>query len=175
MSDTQKYLLDTDVLVASRRIHYQPGFCQAFWSWVDAGFSNEVLFSIDKVKDEIANGHESDPLSEWAKQAKLKSFFLSTKGVAAKWAEIATWAQNRVPEYSNGAKNKFLSASGADAWLIAFAAANPGYTVVTNEVPAPESKNDIKLPDAAKALGVRTINLIQLLQTHAHNNFTFRA
>jgi hypothetical protein len=167
------YLLDTDVLVASNRIHYHPDFCQLFWDWLDTGHGKGQFFSLDKVKDELEGGKDDDLLKQWCKRPQLKSFFQSSKAHASKWQQIANWANTRDPKFTPGALAKFLDIKSADAWLIAYAAANPGWTIVTNEVSAPESRKDVKLPDAATALGVKTIPLSRLLQIHAKNNFTF--
>jgi hypothetical protein len=166
-----QYLLDTDVLVASKRLHYHPDFCQLFWDWIDAGHTGHSFYSIDRVKDELLIGNEQDLLRQWCKRVHLSDFFLPTRDATPKWAELANWAQSKA--YLPAAISKFLSAKSADAWLIAYAALTPGWTIVTNEVAAPQSRKDIKLPDAAAALGVRTVNLSQLLRTHAKSNFTF--
>ncbi len=174
MSAKKLYLIDTDVLVVSSRIHYDPGFCKAFWDWIDVGFDSGMFFSIDKVKDELSSGHEDDVLKQWSKRTKLKNFFLPTKVATSKWADIANWAQTKTPEYLPAAKAKFLNVKSADAWLVAYSAHHSNFEIVTNERAEPNSRKDIKLPDAAKAQGVVAINLAQLLKTHAFNNFTFR-
>lgn len=173
MNAKKRYLLDTDVLVVSSRIHYDPGFCKAFWDWIDVGFNSGVFFSIDKVKDELSSGQE-DVLSQWSKRSNLKNFFLPTKAATSKWADISNWAETKTPAYLPAAKAKFLNAKSADAWLIAHSAYQSNFEIVTNERAEPNSRKDIKLPDAAKAQGVNAINLTQLLKKHAHNNFTFR-
>ncbi len=174
MSDKKRYLIDTDVLVVSSRIHYDPGFCKAFWDWIDVGFNSGMFFSIDRVKDELSSGHDEDVLNQWCKRPKLKNFFLSTKAATAKWANISNWAQTKKPDYLPAAKAKFLNVKSADAWLIAYSAYQTKFEIVTNERAEPNSRKDIKLPDAAKAQGINSINLAQLLKKHAHNNFTFR-
>lgn len=173
MSAKKRYLLDTDVLVVSSRIHYDPGFCKAFWDWIDVGFNSGVFFSIDKVKDELSSDQE-DFLSQWRKRSTLKNFFLPTKSSISKWADISNWAETKTPTYLPDAKAKFLNVKSADAWLIAYSAHQSNFEIVTNERAEPNSRKDIKLPDAAKAQGVDAINLAQLLKKHAHNNFTFR-
>ena len=60
---------------------------------------------------------------------------------------------------------KFIDASKADIYFVAFASLSPNeYTVVTEEVSAVDSKKDIKLPDACAAFGIRSINFIQMLR-----------
>lgn len=173
MNAKKRYLLDTDVLVVSSRVHYDPGFCKAFWDWIDVGFNSGVFFSIDKVKDELSSG-QGDALSQWSKRSNLKNFFLPTKAATGKWADISNWAETKTPAYLPAAKAKFLNVKSADAWLIAHSANQSNFEIVTNERAEPNSRKDIKLPDAAKAQGVNAIDLSQLLKKHAHNNFTFR-
>lgn len=167
------YLLDTDVLVSSKRIHYHPDFCQLFWDWIDDGHTRQAFYSIDRVKGELEGGDDEDLLQQWCKRPNMGDFFLGTRASAAKWGELANWAHRRMPAFLPAALAKFLDAKSADAWLIAYAASNPGWVIVTNEVSAPESKKDVKLPDAAHALGVETIPLPKLLRRHALTNFTF--
>jgi len=169
------YLFDSDVLVASKRIHYHPEFCQLFWDWIDAGHQVGSFYSIDKVKAELEGGSDEDILKQWCARPKLKDFFQSTKQHAANWGKLAEWAQKRQPSFLPGALSKFLDVKSADAWLIARAAGAAGWTIVTNEVSAPDSKRDVKLPDAANALGVSTMPLSQLLRKHAKTNFTYVA
>ena len=168
-----RYLLDTDVLGTSKRIHYHPDFCQLFWDWVDAGHNGGTFYSVDKVQDELLGGNEKDLLHQWCKRPDLANFFLPTKQATAKWGELANWVKTK--QYLPAALAKFLAVKSADAWLIAYAALSPGWTIVTNEVAAPDAKKDIKLPDAAAALGVKTMNLSQLLKAHAKANFTYSA
>ncbi|HKP62829.1 MAG TPA: DUF4411 family protein [Polyangiales bacterium] len=65
------------------------------------------------------------------------------------------------PTLCRAAKAKF--ASGADGWLVAFAAVQNG-VVVTNEQPAPESKREIKLPDVCVQFGVQYKDAFQMLR-----------
>jgi len=174
MSGIKRYLLDSDVLVTSNRWHYQPGFCEAFWDWIDAGHKSGRFYSIDKVKDELCGPKkEPDLLHKWAMRPGLADFFLKSSPAATHWSDLSNWALAR--PYLPAAKEKFLNVKSADAWLIAFSLHAGECVVVTNEVAAPESKRDIKLPDAATAHGVQTMNLSALLALHAHKNFTFKA
>lgn len=145
----------------------------AFWDWIDVGFKSGVFFSIDKVKDELSSGQE-DVLRQWSLRPDLKTFFLPTKAATGKWADIAKWAETKTPAYLPAAVAKFLNVKSADAWLIAYSAHQSNFEIVTNERAEPNSRKDIKLPDAAKAQGVNAINLSRLLKKHAHDNFTFR-
>lgn len=175
MKSSVRFLLDSDVLITAKNLHYNPNFCTNFWMWVAHGFQHGTVYSIDKVRDELLNGKEDDPLRGWASQPALDGFFLNSVPSAPKWQKLATWAIEHVPPFQAAAQDKFLDVKSADAWLIAFAAHNPGYVIVTNEQPAPESRKSIKLPDAAAAVGVSTMSLFDLLSQHAIGDFAFKA
>jgi len=90
-------------------------------------------------------------------------------------SDVLIAAKHRRPSYRPAGVQKFIRADAADAWLVAFAASLvQEYTIVTNEVGAPEGRRDIKLPDAAAAFGVPTIKLFDLLDRMAYGTFDFR-
>ena len=61
--------------------------------------------------------------------------------------------------------DKFIAADKADIYFVAFASLKPNeYTVVTEEKPSPESKKDIKLPDACSEFNIRCINFMTMLR-----------
>ncbi len=67
------YLLDANVFIQAKRLHYGLDFCPAFWRWLVAENAAGRVVSIDKVSDEIEAG--GDELWDWAK-ALGKQFFL---------------------------------------------------------------------------------------------------
>ena len=56
------YLLDSDVFIQAENMHYGLDFCPAFWDCLIATNTTGVVFSIEKVGDEIQAG--GDELSE---------------------------------------------------------------------------------------------------------------
>ena len=60
------YLLDTDVFIQAKNLHYGFDFCPAFWAWIDAAHADGMVFSIEKVGDELKAG--GDDLATWATQ-----------------------------------------------------------------------------------------------------------
>ena len=50
------YLLDANVFIQAKNLHYGLDFCPAFWQWLLDGNANGRVLSIDKVADEIAAG-----------------------------------------------------------------------------------------------------------------------
>jgi len=54
-----RYLFDADVLISAKNFHYNPGFCPEFWECILVGHNAGLLFSIDKVRDEMLNGNKA--------------------------------------------------------------------------------------------------------------------
>ncbi|MCB5195567.1 DUF4411 family protein [Deefgea salmonis] len=173
MQNKTRYLFDSDVLISSARLHYNPNYCELFWGWVAEGHKAGLFFSIDKVKTELLDG-EKDPLKIWAESNTLNNFFHPSISSLPIWRSLSTHANDPKKEFQEGAKTKFLNVNKADAWLIAYAAHIGNYTIVSNEASAPNAKREIKLPDAAAWVDVKTIKLFDLLKIHATNNFTFK-
>ena len=61
------YLLDSNIFIQAKNLHYGFDFCPAFWDWLDAGNRSGSVFSIEKVRDELIIG--GDDLAEWARPA----------------------------------------------------------------------------------------------------------
>ena len=57
------YLIDTDVLIRAKNLHYGFGLCPGFWDWLVAANGNGKVFSIEKVFDELRAG--DDGPSKW--------------------------------------------------------------------------------------------------------------
>jgi hypothetical protein len=55
------YLLDANVFIQAKNLHYGLDFCPAFWDWLILRNAAQEVFSIEKVGDEIAAG--ADELS----------------------------------------------------------------------------------------------------------------
>lgn len=53
------YLLDSNVFIQAKNLHYGFDFCPAFWDWIDSRHDDAVLFSIDRVRDELIGGDVS--------------------------------------------------------------------------------------------------------------------
>lgn len=50
------YLLDSDVFIQAKNLHYGFDFCPAFWDWIDQQAAAGEVLSIEKVKDELVGG-----------------------------------------------------------------------------------------------------------------------
>ncbi|MCU0784088.1 MAG: DUF4411 family protein [Verrucomicrobia bacterium] len=150
------YLLDSDVFIQAKNLHYGLDFCPAFWDWLIASNANGLVFSTEKVGDEIEAG--GDELSGWA-AARGDGFFLKPDAVILPaLGRVSTWATSQ--NYEPAAVNTFLQV--ADFYLVAHALAH-GHVVVTHEVAAASTKK-IKIPNACIGLGVKCMSPFEMLR-----------
>lgn len=57
-------LLDANVFISAKNLHYGFDFCPAFWDWLVREHRAGKVFSIEKVRDELRAGQ--DELAQWA-------------------------------------------------------------------------------------------------------------
>lgn len=79
------YLLDSDVFIQAKNLHYGLDFCPAFWDWMIASNTAGLVFSTEKVGDEIDAG--GDELSEWAEDRGDSFFSSRTRPSCPLWEE----------------------------------------------------------------------------------------
>ncbi len=150
------YLLDANVFMQAKNLHYGLDFCPAFWDWLVANNEAGRVFSIEKVGDEIKAG--DDELVDWA-TARGPGFFLKpTPQIFSALGAVSAWAMEQ--DYEPAAVNTFLQV--ADYYLVAYALALD-YTVVTHEVASPSTKK-IKIPNACIGVGVRCMSPFEMLR-----------
>ena len=150
------YLLDANVFIAAKNLHYGMDFCPAFWDWLVHKANTGVLFSIDKVADEIAGSQ--DELSDWARDRGQALFRRTPAALAPQFSQISLWTTGQ--QFTPSAINTFLQV--ADFYLLAHALAG-SHVVVTHEVISP-SVNRIKIPNACLGLGVPFMTPYQMLR-----------
>jgi len=150
------YLLDANVFIQAKNLHYGLDFCPAFWDWLVQNNAVGNVFSVEKVGDEIQA--VADELSEWA-AARTPGFFLRPDAATfPSLATVSAWAAGQ--GYEPSAVSTFLQVG--DYYLIAQAHAG-GHTVVTHEVPS-ASKRRIKIPDACISLGIKCMSPYEMLR-----------
>lgn len=151
------YLLDADVFIRAKNLHYGFDFCPAFWDWLIEMNKAGTVFSVEKVGDEVLA--VADELSTWAGQ-RGRSFFLRPQAaVLASLASLSDWASSQ--SYEPSAVSTFLQV--ADYYLVAQAHAAE-HTVVTHEVPS-ASLRKIKIPDVCIGLGIKCITPDEMLRS----------
>lgn len=150
------YLLDANIFIQAKNLHYGFDFCPAFWDWIDQANSRGTVFSIERVAGELAGG--ADELSQWAAQRSQQLFLRPDTKILPSLQQTSQWATTS--GYEPAAVNTFLQV--ADFYLVAHAHALR-YTVVTHEIAANSSKR-IKIPNACISLGVRCVTPYEMLR-----------
>ncbi len=151
------YLLDSNIFIQAKNLHYGFDFCPAFWDWLDQNNASASVYSIEKVRDELIGG--GDELADWAKVRDAGFFLPPNNDTVRSLAQVSSWASGG--GYEPGAVSQFLQV--ADYYLVAQAHAL-GYVVVTHEVAA-NSVKKIKIPNACIALGVKSMSPYEMLRT----------
>ncbi|MBU4273235.1 MAG: DUF4411 family protein [Planctomycetes bacterium] len=160
MADQSKYLLDANVLIEAHKRYYGFDLCPGFWTAIVRHHHAHRVFSIDRVKDEIAKG--KDKLTKWAKSRAPETLFKKTdsEAIIAQFGKMIEWVQND-PQFLPAAKKEF--ARIADGWLIACAKAE-GLIVVTEESYEPMRMNKVKIPNACRQFAVQYVNTFEMLR-----------
>lgn len=150
------YLLDANIFIQAKNLHYGFDFCPAFWDWLIDRNGEGVVFSIEKVSDELHAG--ADELAKWAKQRGDGFFLAPDPPMLSALASVSTWATSQ--RYEQSAVSIFLQ--GADYYLVAHALAHD-HTVVTHEIPA-NSQRKVKIPNACIGLGIKCMTPYEMLR-----------
>ena len=150
------YLLDANVFIQAKNLHYGMDFCPAFWQWLIDNNNTNRVFSIDKVADEIAAGE--DELRDWARHHGGDLFLKTTPQIAMEFGTVSEWTTQQ--QYEPAAIHTFLQV--ADFYLVAHALAG-GHILVTHEVPSNSTKR-IKIPNACIGLGIHYMTPYAMLR-----------
>lgn len=146
------YIFDTNTLIEAKNRYYAFDVCPAFWDWLVLERERGNVLSIEAVKGEL-----EDPDAEaWGRANP--GFFDSNNDTEV--GQVSTWVNHPDRLFIQAAKEKFLAK--ADPRVISYAIVN-GHVVVTQEVSAPGSKKEVKIPDVCNALNVPWKNSFQVL------------
>jgi len=151
-----RYLLDANVFIQAKNLHYSFDFCPAFWAWLAERNAAGQVASIEKVGDELAA--QTDELTSWAAERGPSFFLAADASVLPALTTVSTWATSQT--YEPAAIATFLQV--ADYWLVGHAKAH-GFTIVTYEVPANTTRK-IKIPNACVGLGVLCVSPYEMLR-----------
>ncbi|MCC6178315.1 MAG: DUF4411 family protein [Chloroflexi bacterium] len=150
------YLLDANVFIQAKNLHYGLDFCPAFWDWLIEANARGLVYSIEKVGDEL--DAVADELTNWA-TARGPGFFLKPDAaMLTALAPLSAWVNGQ--GYEPAAVNTFLQV--ADYYLVAHALAHK-HVVVTHEVASPSTKK-IKIPNACIGVGVKCMTPYEMLR-----------
>ena len=149
-------MLDANVFISAKNLHYGFDFCPAFWEWLKRENLAGNVYSIQRVGDELMAGN--DALAEWARGMGGDFFIPPDAALPPALAEVSSWVMSQ--NYDQSALNTFLQV--ADYYLVAQAYAG-GHTIVTHEQTSGSSRR-IKIPDVCLGLGVRCITPFEMLR-----------
>ncbi len=150
------YLLDANVFIQAKNLHYGLDFCPAFWDWLIAGNAAGLVFSIEKVGDEVEA--MADELSAWAASRGNRFFLRPDASAFPALSTVSGWASGG--GYEPAAVSTFLQV--ADYYLVAQAQAGD-HTVVTHEVFSASTRK-IKIPNACISLGIKCMTPFEMLR-----------
>ena len=150
------YLLDANIFIQAKNLHYGLDFCPAFWDWLVAGNEAELVFSIERVGDEIEAG--ADELAAWAAERGTGFFLRPDPAVLPALGSVSNWAMGQ--SYEPAAVSTFLQV--ADYYLVAQALAYE-HTVVTHEIVSTSTRK-IKIPNVCIGLGVKCMTPFEMLR-----------
>ena len=151
-----RYLLDANVFIQAKNLHYGFDFCPAFWEWLVVQNATGKVASIEKVADELYAG--DDELSDWASDRGDGFFLAPDDAVPPALRTVSRWANSQ--DYEQAAVATFLQV--ADYWLVAHALAHQ-CIIVTHEIPA-DSTRKIKIPNACIGLVPRCVSPYEMLR-----------
>jgi hypothetical protein len=154
------YALDANVFIEAARRYYAFSICPGFWQSLIHHHAQGHIFSIDRVKEEMAD--RGDELATWVADQVLDACFESsdTEKITATYAQLIAWV-NEQTQFNAAAKAEF--AEKADAWLIAYAKAT-GKVLVTHEVLHPEVKRKVPIPNVCEAFDVEYHDTFEMLK-----------
>lgn len=150
------YLLDTNVFITAKNLHYGFDFCPAFWDWLILKNKEQKVFSIKRVYDEINKGH-GDNLSDWAKGKGYNLFLKPEKHLPSALDKVAQFIASQ--NFEEQARKDFFET--ADYYLIAHAHQSR-HIIVTHESRS-DSIKKVKIPNICIGLGIKFMNPFEML------------
>ena len=151
------YLLDADIFIRAKNLHYAFDFCPAFWEWLLQQNQAGKVYSIERVGNELLAG--ADDLADWARERGASFFLAPDQTLLSALPAISAWAASGT--YEQGALSTFFQV--ADYYLVAHAYGGE-HTVVTHEIPSASTRK-IKIPDACIGLGIKCMTPYEMLRS----------
>ena len=140
------YLLDADVFIRAKNLHYGFDFCPAFWDWLVAAGADGRAVSIERVGDELAAG--DDDLATWAAERGGDFFLRPTPDVFTALGVVSRWVTGQ--QYEPAAVSTFL-----------------------HEIASPSTRR-IKIPNVCIGIGIKCVTPFEMLRRE-HARFVLGA
>lgn len=90
------YLLDANVFIQAKNLHYGLDFCPAFWDWLVEQNRAGTVMNIEKVGDELQAG--DDDLSVWASSQRERFFVRPDNLVLPALSKVSAWVSGQTYE-----------------------------------------------------------------------------
>ncbi len=148
------YLLDANVFITAKHLHYGFDICPGFWQWLIKANAAGTVASITQVQSEL----QDDELNEWLPKLGKRFFREPDLAVLGSLARISEWVNGQ--KFTPAAKATFLNA--ADAMLIAHALSG-NHVVVTHEQ-IEHTPARVKIPNVCIALKVKYLRTHEMLR-----------
>ena len=150
------YLLDANVFIQAKNLHYGFDFCPAFWDWLLVENRAGRVFSVEKVGDELQAG--ADDLADWATARGAGFFLVPDAAMLPSLNAVSAWVTGQ--RYEPAAVSTFLQV--ADYYLVAHALSRAD-TVITHEV-ASEGRRKVKIPNVCIGLRIKVMTPYEMLR-----------
>ena len=168
----EKFLIDSNSFMTPYRQYYAFDLVPTYWKEISKCTESGKLVLLDMVKAEIDKGE--DDLSDWL--SKQEGFIICnhiSPEIIGKYQEVLQYVQT-CGLYKEQALRVWANGDVADPWLIAAAKAYNCQIVtfevaITAEVSSgglsvKNPNKNAKIPDVARAFGVRTNNLYYMMR-----------
>ncbi|PIT47512.1 hypothetical protein BHC46_06955 [Snodgrassella alvi] len=165
-----KFLIDTNVFIQAKNLHYQFCFCEKFWNLILDLHERSILYSVKSVLHELTN-NSKDELANWVKNNIPESFWLNHDEAASKYTEVINWAHSQ--KFKKQAISDFADYHTADAWLVSYAA-KFHYSIISQEKSNPYARKKIYLADVAKEFNVPYFTIYEFLTKYTKPDFCYK-
>lgn len=143
------YLLDANTLIRANTQYYPIARIPQFWDWLVLRGRAGVAKLPNEIADEITAG--TDAVSDWLKEKDVRDALRLQEA-----ANVALVRRVVLEGYAPDLNDAEQAKIGRDPFLVAYAMAGDGRTVVTNENQSPaKQRHNRKVPDVCETMGVR--------------------
>lgn len=156
-----RYLLDTNIFIESHKRFYNMAVFPCFWAGLVTMAQNGIIFTIDKVKDEVYAG--KDDIKTWFKNNFPANAVLPVDEVTmAAYQRVQTTVRN-TGKYKSSALNGYAADTLADPFICAYALGHGNISIVSYEISKPSSQTEIKIPDVCNLIGIPCLQIYEML------------
>jgi len=145
------YLLDANILIMANRQYYPIDQVPEFWEWlVFHGKAGRVKIPIEIIEEVLVGPREGDPLVNWTKDAGVSAALTLQEQVNPRLLRKVL-SEGYAPDVTDDE----IEQCGRDPFLVAYALADAGRCVISNETSIPNRlRQNRKVPDVCRGFSV---------------------